>query len=61
MHKVQRAWSNNTSPKGAPVGSVTSGRVVDPDGYIRINVKTGDASFVGDAEGFIDASNQKKK
>ncbi|MEP4078310.1 hypothetical protein [Haloferula sp.] len=35
-----------------------SGRVVDPKGYIRINVKTGDASFVGKAEGLIEADNQ---
>ncbi len=43
------------------ISDTASGRVVDPNGYIRINVETGDASFVGNSEGFIDASKQKKK
>ncbi|MGE9271470.1 MAG: hypothetical protein ACQKBU_11760 [Verrucomicrobiales bacterium] len=30
------------------------GYVVDPEGYIRINLKSGDASFVGDSKGFIE-------
>jgi len=33
-----------------------NGYVVDPNGYIRINLKTGDASFVGDSRGFIETS-----
>ena len=31
-----------------------NGRVIDPDGYIRINVKTGDASFVGRSKAFVE-------
>lgn len=42
------------------ISDTASGRVVDPNGYIRINVETGDASFVGNAEGFIDAGKPKK-
>jgi hypothetical protein len=43
------------------ISDTASGRVVDPKGFIRINVASGNASFVGDSEGFGDAKNQKKK
>ncbi|MBK1829003.1 hypothetical protein [Haloferula rosea] len=36
------------------LSDTANGRVVDPNGYIRINMKTGDASFVGDARGFVE-------
>lgn len=32
-----------------------SGYVTDPNGYIRVNVKTGDASFVGDSKAFVES------
>lgn len=35
------------------ISDSASGYVTDPNGYIRINVATGDASFVGDSKGFI--------
>ncbi|MEM1084524.1 MAG: hypothetical protein AAGI48_10455 [Verrucomicrobiota bacterium] len=37
------------------ISDTASGRVVDPNGYIRVNVETGDASFVGTAKGLIEA------
>ena len=42
------------------ISDTASGRVVDPEGYIRINVETGDASFVGDSEGFVAFDKPKK-
>ncbi|BCX46619.1 hypothetical protein HAHE_05270 [Haloferula helveola] len=36
------------------ISDTANGRVVDPNGYIRINLETGDASFVGDSKGFIE-------
>lgn len=40
------------------ISNTASGRVVDPQGYIRVNMQSGDASFVGASEGFIDTSKQ---
>ena len=37
------------------ISDTASGYVTDPNGYIRVNVKTGDASFVGDSKAFLDA------
>lgn len=31
-----------------------NGRILDPNGYIRINLKTGDASFVGRSQAFVE-------
>ncbi|MCH7225878.1 hypothetical protein [Haloferula sp. A504] len=36
------------------ISDTANGRVVDPNGYIMINLKSGDASFVGDSRGFIE-------
>lgn len=36
------------------ISDTANGRVVDPKGYIMINLESGDASFVGDAKGFIE-------
>jgi hypothetical protein len=36
------------------LSDAASGRITDPDGYIMINIKTGDASFVGASQGVID-------
>lgn len=36
------------------LSDTANGYVVDPNGYIRINLKTGDASFVGDSRGFVE-------
>jgi hypothetical protein len=36
-----------------------SGRVTDPDGYILINIKSGDASFVGSSEGFVELEEER--
>ncbi|MFC7338565.1 hypothetical protein ACFQY0_15325 [Haloferula chungangensis] len=43
------------------ISETISGRVVDPNGYIRVNVETGDGSFVGDSEGFVAFDKPKKK
>lgn len=39
------------------VSDTANGRIVDPDGYIRINLKSGDASFVGKSKGFVATEN----
>lgn len=31
-----------------------NGRIIDPNGYIRINLKSGDASFVGRSQAFVE-------
>lgn len=36
------------------ISDTANGRVIDPNGYILINLKSGDASFVGDARGFVE-------
>lgn len=36
------------------LSDTANGRVVDPKGYIKINLKSGDASFVGKSRGFIE-------
>lgn len=41
------------------LSDTANGRVVDPNGYIRINLKTGDASFVGDSRGFVETDKPK--
>lgn len=39
------------------ISDTANGKVVDDDGYIRINLKSGDASFVGKSEGFFKTEN----
>lgn len=41
------------------ISDTANGRVVDPNGYIRINLKSGDASFVGDSRGFVETDKPK--
>ena len=36
------------------ISDTANGRVVDPNGYIRINLQSGNASFVGASRGFIE-------
>ena len=36
------------------------GRIMSDDGYIRLNTKTGDASFVGPSKGFINNANKQQ-
>ena len=40
------------------ISDTANGRIVDPDGYIRINLKSGDASFVGKAKGFVETEKE---
>jgi hypothetical protein len=41
------------------LSDTANGYVADPNGYIRINLKTGDASFVGDSRGFVETDKPK--
>lgn len=36
------------------ISDTANGRVIDPNGYIRINLQSGNASFVGASRGFIE-------